>query len=128
MGTPTFSTRRLALTFLAVLAGLGLWSALSGTPPGEMHLVPCPVLAATGVPCPGCGMTRACWTLARGDLGAAWGHHPFVFLLVALAAAVGFWPRATARAWARAPRHLRNIGLGLTLSACLALWIVRLGA
>jgi hypothetical protein len=43
-----------------------------------------------GAPCPGCGMTRACLALARGDAAAAWRLHPAVFpTVLAVAATVG---------------------------------------
>lgn len=50
------------------LAGLPFWT--------------CPVLAATGVPCPGCGLTRATMQLVHGDILASLKTHAFapVFL------------------------------------------------
>ncbi|MCL1790869.1 MAG: DUF2752 domain-containing protein [Peptococcaceae bacterium] len=36
----------------------------------------CPFLAATGVPCPGCGMTRACLAFFRLDFAQAFLYHP----------------------------------------------------
>jgi hypothetical protein len=37
----------------------------------------CPVLKVTGVPCPGCGMTRSFVALARGDFEGAIAFHLF---------------------------------------------------
>ncbi|MDB9493953.1 DUF2752 domain-containing protein [Spirulina major CS-329] len=37
----------------------------------------CPVLKVTGVPCPGCGMTRSFVALARGDFDGAIAFHLF---------------------------------------------------
>lgn len=34
-----------------------------------------------GIPCPGCGMTRACVSLLRLDIPAAFSYHPMVFFL-----------------------------------------------
>jgi len=50
------------------MAGLPAWS--------------CPILAATGVPCPGCGLTRATMELIRGDFLQSFQTHAFapVFL------------------------------------------------
>lgn len=47
----------------------------------------CPFLAATGVHCPFCGMTRGTIALGHGDLHAALGFHPLapVVLVVVLA-------------------------------------------
>jgi hypothetical protein len=45
------------------LAGLPGWS--------------CPILAATGIPCPGCGLTRASMQLMRGDFVGSIRTHAF---------------------------------------------------
>jgi len=42
----------------------------------------CPFKALTGIPCPGCGMTRALISMAKGDFHAAFGYNPFSFFLV----------------------------------------------
>jgi hypothetical protein len=41
----------------------------------------CPVAGMLGVPCPGCGLTRATLALLRGDMRAALRFHPLVWLL-----------------------------------------------
>ncbi len=46
-----------------------------------MGLATCPLRVTTGVPCPGCGLTRAVMALASGDLAGALHWHPLVFLL-----------------------------------------------
>ena len=43
----------------------------------------CPFRAATGLPCPGCGMTRAMVSLGRLDLDGAMRLHPFSLPLLA---------------------------------------------
>lgn len=40
----------------------------------------CPTAAIFGIPCPGCGLTRATLALFHGDLGGALRYHPLVFL------------------------------------------------
>ncbi|MBI5352840.1 MAG: DUF2752 domain-containing protein [Chloroflexi bacterium] len=54
------------------LAGLPAWS--------------CPILAATGVPCPGCGLTRATMQLIHGDFSSSFRTHAFapIFLFAML--------------------------------------------
>lgn len=44
----------------------------------------CPVAGTFGVPCPGCGLTRATLALLRGDVRAAFHFHPLVWLLAPL--------------------------------------------
>lgn len=41
----------------------------------------CPSASLLGMPCPGCGLTRATFALLRGDFGAAYRLHPLVFVL-----------------------------------------------
>lgn len=41
----------------------------------------CPVQHFTGVPCPGCGLSRAFAALLRLDFAAALRFHPMVFVL-----------------------------------------------
>lgn len=55
---------------------------------------PCPILAATGVPCPGCGLTHACVALLRGDWRAALLHPvaPLVLIGVLLLAGAAILP------------------------------------
>lgn len=48
----------------------------------------CPLHAVTGIPCPGCGLTRATWALARGEPGAAFALHPLVVPVLAWFAVV----------------------------------------
>jgi phosphatidylserine synthase len=43
-----------------------------------------------GIPCPGCGMTRALWALTRGDFAEAWHWHPLVIMVVLLGVAILF--------------------------------------
>lgn len=80
--------RRLALwaaagvAGLAVLAGLHAW-----VPPEDPRLSICLLRNATGLPCPGCGLTRAFAHLAKGEWSAAWRDHPFAFALAAEAGA-----------------------------------------
>jgi len=39
----------------------------------------CPLVALTGFPCPGCGLTRAGISVLRLDFVSAWRFHPFIF-------------------------------------------------
>lgn len=44
----------------------------------------CPMAGTFGVPCPGCGLTRATLALLRGDVSGALKLHPLVWLLTPL--------------------------------------------
>jgi hypothetical protein len=45
--------------------------------------VVCPSRLVTGIPCPGCGLTRAFAALGHGDPAGAFRCHPFALLLFA---------------------------------------------
>lgn len=47
----------------------------------------CPFVMITGLPCPGCGLSRAGFCLLRGEFTAAWHLHPFIYGIALLAAA-----------------------------------------
>ena len=58
---------------------------------------PCPVQSALGLPCPGCGLSRATAALLRGNWLAAFALHPFaplVLAMLALLAVAALAPRA----------------------------------
>lgn len=44
----------------------------------------CPVASTFGIPCPGCGLTRATLALLHGDVHTALHLHPLVWLLAPL--------------------------------------------
>lgn len=51
--------------------------------------IPCPLRYFTGLKCPGCGVTRMCLSLLRGDFAAAWKYNavllcvlPFLLFLL----------------------------------------------
>lgn len=45
----------------------------------------CPILYTTGIPCLGCGMSRACLHLLQLDFSGALRYHPLCFLLPLMA-------------------------------------------
>lgn len=89
----------LRLWLLAGLAALGgfLLFRLWVPAPGSENTV-CLLRRLSGLPCPGCGMTRAFAHLAKGEWAAAAVDQPLAFLIaVELALAWGVWGLALAR-------------------------------
>jgi hypothetical protein len=87
-------SRGLAWTLL--LCGAAQATLVSAGWPGW----PCPVQQGLGLPCPGCGLSRALAALLRGEWQAALAIHPFVFLLLlffAFVAVGALAPAALAR-------------------------------
>ena len=66
---------------LAALAVLHAWQ-----PSADPRLALCLLRRFAGLPCPGCGLTRACAHLAKGEWSAALRDHPLAPLLAAEAA------------------------------------------
>lgn len=83
----------------------------------------CLFLAATGAPCPFCGMTRATFAMGAGDLGAALEHHPLAPLVLAAVAALCAMIVAGKTAWI----SRRKVAVALWL-ALAAVWLWRLAA
>ena len=52
----------------------------------------CPMVMVTGLPCPGCGLTRAGFALLRLDLSGAYRIHPFIYPIAGYIAVFG-WNR-----------------------------------
>lgn len=81
----------------------------------------CPLQHFTGIPCPGCGMSRALFALLRLDFGAALRCHPMIYVLppVALYTLFGKKPLLGSKTRER-------VLLWGTLGLWAAVWIVRL--
>lgn len=62
---------KLLLIHVGAAALFALWLFLTG----------CPINRLTGLPCPGCGMSRALFCLVKLDFAGAWYYHPLVFFL-----------------------------------------------
>jgi Protein of unknown function (DUF2752) len=69
--------RPLRIVVLASVAGLFVLADV-------VHFPLCPLASSFGVPCPGCGLTRATLALLHGNVRAALHFHPLVFLLAPL--------------------------------------------
>jgi len=64
-------------------AWLGLLLAVASPPHGSGMAV-CWVQGATGIPCPGCGMTRSLSCAIRGMFLESWHYHPMGLFVLAL--------------------------------------------
>jgi Protein of unknown function (DUF2752) len=110
---------------LLLAAPLLAAALLLTVPPGAGPTI-CPFALATGMACPGCGMTRAASLLLRGDLDGALTFHPLI-LLVAVQLAAGwvwFLLRRTGKVRPMSPRLLASLLIG-TGVIFLAVWGLR---
>jgi hypothetical protein len=113
----------LGVTAFAVAQVAAVWAGVGGWP--------CPLRWALGIPCPGCGLTRASVALLKGDFAASFGLHAFApVLLLGLAAfaVAGLLPAARREAFAGfvARFERRTRAAYLLVAAMLLYWSVRL--
>lgn len=113
----------LARLFLIGLTAVGLFVTLLGVSPAELSFIPCLFHVITDIPCPGCGMTRACLSLTQGEFVDAWRYHPFSFFLVGLALVQAFFPTWLRLTWHQCSRLIRNVVLIGGLLITLAVWL-----
>ena len=66
-----------------IAAWAGLLLALV-TPPRGTGFTVCWIASATGIPCPGCGLTRSLSCGLRGMFAESWHYHPMGLLVLAL--------------------------------------------
>jgi hypothetical protein len=113
-----------ALTGLAAAGGFLLFRVWIPAP-GPQNTV-CLIRRFSGVPCPGCGMTRAFAHLAKGEWAAAASDHLLAFVIVAeLALAWLVWGALLARGRpARMPAWFERAVLA-HLAVLVAFWLGR---
>jgi hypothetical protein len=116
----------LARLFLIGLAVVGIYTVVSEKSPDEVTLIPCIFHSVTDVPCPGCGMTRACLALTHAHFAEAWRYHPFSFLVAGLAVGVTFFPLRLRNAWTYFSLKTRNLIIIFGIVFCLSVWIFKL--
>jgi hypothetical protein len=104
---------------IAILAGIFLPVEGLGIPSCSFH-------TTTGLPCPGCGLTRSVTAIFHGEWALAWRYNPFgygfAFAFVALAA-LGFVPRAVRERWREdppVPDRIIGMAAGFFLAALIA--------
>jgi hypothetical protein len=91
----------------------------------------CPIFRLTGIPCPGCGLSRATTLLLKGDLAGSLRFHAFapIFLIAIIALFLSvLLPKSIIQsAIARAELIERNTGLTvLILGGLILYWLARL--
>lgn len=104
------------------MAGAALVVALNDPSADGTWYPPCAFHAATGLWCPGCGLTRGFHQLFNGNLGAALSYNVFVpLVLVAVAGSWWGWVRVSwgraERVWPAWTRRWVSVVLPLTLLA-----------
>lgn len=131
---PRFSTPVLAQVLERRAVGLVIGAAALA------HLVllglalpswPCPIRDTVGLPCPGCGLSRALTALLHGDWRASLVQHAFAPVLLTglvLVTGMALLPEATRRQGISAvARFERRTGLtALLLVGLMAYWLTRL--
>lgn len=116
----------LARLFLTGLGIIAIYTFMSEKSAGDVTLIPCLFHSVTEIPCPGCGMTRACISISQANFADAWYYHPFSFLIVGLCIAVAFFPLQTRKIWSNYTQKTRTIVLILGIVFCLSIWIVKI--
>lgn len=118
---------RAVATRSAQLLGLG---ALATAVLVALPFPLCPTARVLGVPCPGCGMTRASLALLRGHLREAVALHPLVPIVLPLVAwlvgreALAFVRGRPVPLDPRLARATTPLAIGLAI-AVLGVWIAR---
>ena len=104
-----------ALRFAAggLLGAAAAWPLLPVHPPFA-----CPLRAITGIPCPLCGMTRACVAAVHGHLATSLTFNPAGVLVIVAAVVALFRPQWLARV---------RVPLWVTGVAFAALWVWNIG-
>jgi hypothetical protein len=116
-------------TLTMVMAAVGVVQVIS-TLLG-MTLYPCPFLHATGVPCPGCGASRACAALLRGRFRDAFRLHlfaPFFLLAIAIFIFASFLSESARLRFTQRLADFENATkiTQLLLAAAIVYWLFRL--
>ena len=113
---------------LLLMGALGLHVGLGslGLPNWE-----CPFLRLTGMPCPGCGLTRACLLMLKGEGQAAIRFHafaPIFILLIGILFISTLLPRSTTEPFIHKAETLeRQTGITIIILGGLILyWLARL--
>ncbi len=67
----------------------------------------------TGLPCPGCGLTRAFCAISHGNFSLAWHANGYAYPLYVAVVAVALWPVTVGR-WVSRPWQNRRFARVVT--------------
>ncbi len=96
-----------------------------------LEVVVCPMAVITGIPCPGCGMTRATLHALHGDFAASFRFHPLAMIIVPLLAiyasahAVSYIRHGVSKVDSIVNGKWIDRGLILLLLTLLGVWVAR---
>ncbi len=110
-----------------LLLVVGAWLVGRLNLPNERYKTICFFRLTTGVPCPGCGLTRGVAALSRGEFAQALEYHPAAPLFAVEAALIWIlWGAVAFRV--ASPPSIRGVNLFLIaqVSILLVVWWVRL--
>lgn len=107
------SKKELIFMHLGILCAFAIY--ILGT---RLSGIGCPFRHFTGIPCPGCGLTRAWWSALHLDFSTAFAYHP-LFLLAPPLLFAGFH---------RGTKMLKKVSLkwqdGMLIAGCLLFILV----
>lgn len=110
---------------VALLVVLGAMVGAGLLPPERIGVELCWLRALSGLPCPGCGLTRSVVSLARGEVARAVWFHPFGLLVLPFslfAASSLLWPAAL-RARVHAAIDRRRSAVDLAYRAVVVIFL-----
>lgn len=75
----------------------------------------CPLLVTTGIPCAGCGLTRAVIFLLKGQIGRAFSVNPSIFLVLLFLLYCGYFRYIKGRPVKGFPAALGLLAVGMLM-------------
>lgn len=100
-------------TFLLILLLYIVFMKLTG--------IGCPIRWFTGIPCPGCGMTRALFALLHLDFFGAFSCHPMIYPLLIFLPWYFLAEHTTPR-----KKRIKNFILTVMIILAISVWIFRI--
>jgi len=88
MNGPLSSLEKAMMALAAVALGVSFWF----TPETLPSTIVCGFRQMSGLPCPGCGLTRSVCSISHGHFGAAWEFNPFGYVFYVAMVLTLLWP------------------------------------